>query len=205
MALAVAFCALAALAASFDYFPGDVQLAQAVQDIDSRTFAYVLDYTEDVGDLPGAIAVWAVATAVFSLVGGRWTGLLTAATMLGRPVNTLVKEIVARPRPSLSLVEAAWQPDSYSFPSGHMSGALVLYGFIYYLASVYVPDIRLRLCVQAACLWIIAVTGLERVYVGHHWPSDVLGGFLFGLLLLLPLIAAERVVRLGRGGVRSQA
>jgi undecaprenyl-diphosphatase len=113
----------------------------------------------------------------------------TAARLL----NSGLKEVIERPRPSPDLLGASDQPSSFSFPSGHAEGALVLYGLLFYFAALYVRNIWLRLPVQAACLWVILFTGMERVYSGHHWPSDVLGGFYFGALVLTALIAFDRL------------
>jgi undecaprenyl-diphosphatase len=136
------------------------------------------------------------------LVSLGWQqALLIGAALLGRLANGLLKEIVGRPRPSLSLVEADGQPSSLSFPSGHAEGTMLLWGLLFYFATVYVKDARLRLPAQALSVWVIVGTGLERIYVGHHWPSDVLGGFWAGALILGVLIAVERVVRRQRAVV----
>ncbi len=105
-----------------------------------------------------------------------------------------LKEVVERPRPSPALVSVDQQPGDFSFPSGHANTALVLYGLIIYLAAVYVPNPWLRVPLQGFCLWVIIGNGLQRVYVGHHWPSDVLGGYYLGALVLAVLIAVERGV-----------
>ena len=59
-----------------------------------------------------------------------------------------------------------------------------MFGLLFYLVSVHVQQAALRVALQVGCAWVVVVTGLERVYVGHHWPSDVLGGFLAGGLFL---------------------
>ncbi len=187
------FVVMAAFAAAHDTFPADLWLAHRLQDVDSRAFYHALRWTEAVGDLPLLPAFWLAAALAAAVYIGKWQGLLVLATMLGRLANAVVKELVERPRPSGSLIEvSANQPSSFSFPSGHAEGAIALYGFIFFLASVYAPAGRLRVAIQALCLWVIVATGLERVYVGDHWPSDVLGGYYFGALFLAAIIWIER-------------
>jgi len=81
---------------------------------------------------------------------------------------------------------------SAAFPSGHVIAAVLVYGFIFYLASFLIPARPLRLLVQASCVIVMVLTALQRVYAGVHWPSDVLGGLLFGGLLLALLIWSHR-------------
>ncbi len=189
------FVVMAAFAAAHDTFPADLWLTHRLQEVDSGAFYHVLRWTEAVGDLPFLPAIWMAAALAAAVYIGRWQGLLVLATMAGRLANAVVKDIVERPRPSGSLVEiSSHQPSSFSFPSGHAEGAMALYGFVFFLASVYVPAGRLRTAIQALCAWVIVVTGLERVYVGDHWPSDVAGGYYFGALFLAAIIWMERGV-----------
>jgi len=192
------FVILSALASFNDTFPGDVWLAQHLQEIDLAPFTEALDYTEDVADLPWLVLVW-LGTAVFVLRAIGWQqAIILVSGLSGRLLNSGLKELIGRPRPSLSLVEAENQPGSLSFPSGHAESAVLLWGMLFYFATVHLGDARMRLPAQALCLWFIVATGVERVYAGDHWPSDVLGGFYIGVLLLACLIAAERLVRPGR-------
>jgi undecaprenyl-diphosphatase len=71
----------------------------------------------------------------------------------------------------------------------------VLYGLIFYFAAIHIRDARLRLPLQAACVAIIVLAGIERVYVGHHWPSDVLGGYYAGDLIVGAVVVAHKYAR----------
>lgn len=185
---------MAAFAAANDTFPADVWLAHRLQDIDSEVFSRLLNGTSDLVQVPLVALVTLLVAVAFYLLAGWQPTMLAFLTLGARPINSIVKEIVGRPRPSPDLVEFGSQPDDPSFPSGHADNAMILFGMIIYLAAMYIPDRRLRYPVQAVSLWVIIVTGLERVYAGHHWPSDVLGGFLLGSLLLALVIAMHRLV-----------
>lgn len=187
------FAVMAAFAAAHDTFPADVWISHRLQDVHWSAFSDALDWTERVGGLPYLVVVWLAAAIAAFFLAGRWQAALIIVSMAARLTNTGLKEIVERPRPSPMLVETSQQPESYSFPSGHAQGAIVLYGLIFYLAAVYLGWRWLRLAVQAACVWITAVTGLQRIYFGEHWASDVIGGFYFGAIILAVLIAAERL------------
>lgn len=187
------FLVMAVLAAGNDTFPGDVWLARRIQDLDWRPFATLLDLAEELAEMP-LLAVAVGAAALFFLaVAGRRRGLLMLAPLVLHPLNAAAKELVERPRPSPDLVAVQQQPDSFSFPSGHAQAALVVYGLIFYLAAEHVVDRRIRLPLQAFCLGVIVLTGIERVFVGHHWPSDVVGGFLLAALILGAIVAFERL------------
>lgn len=185
---------MAAFAAANDTFPADVWLAHRLQDVDSEVFSRLLNGTSDLVQVPLVALVTLLVAVAFYLLAGWQPAMLAFLTLGARPANSIVKEIVGRPRPSPDLDEFGSQPDDPSFPSGHADNAMILFGMIIYLTAMHIPDRRLRYPVQAVSLWVIIVTGLERVYAGHHWPSDVLGGFLLGSLLLALVIAMHRLV-----------
>lgn len=123
--------------------------------------------------------------------GHRHTGLtLLAVTLLGRGVAELQKYEVARVRPGLEahlvLVKTS------SFPSGHATSSM-----IFYLTLALVLTHRSRWRRPAAALAILGslLVGTSRVMLGVHWPSDVVGGWAFGLLwVLLTLPIAEHLI-----------
>jgi undecaprenyl-diphosphatase len=195
------FAVVAVWASQRDYFPGDLWFSRQVQDVDSSAFGALLDYTEDLSDWPLLVFVYLGGAGALFLAAGWQQALLMAGALAGRLANSGFKEIIGRPRPSLSLVEADGQPSSLSFPSGHAEGTILLWGILFYFATVYLKDARLRLPAQAACIWVVVGTGLERVYVGHHWASDVIGGFWVGGLILAVLIAADQLARRRRAVV----
>ena len=115
---------------------------------------------------------------------------------LGGVVNYVVGEIlVERTRPDLDeLTRASSNPEERSFPSGHVQGAVMLYGLLFVVARRIRNRARCASPSRAACLAIIATVGFARVWDGAHWPTDVLAAYALGGLML-----AGRAGRLPRG------
>jgi undecaprenyl-diphosphatase len=192
---ALGFIIAAGFAAAVDYFPADLWLAHRLQDIDAAAFSDALDWAARLAELPlVAVVVFGSALALW-LLTNRSAAIWLVAALIASLANRGVKFLVDRPRPAGHLVEVSEKTSSTAFPSGHAAAAILVYGFIFYLAGVLIPSRLLRLLVQALCLGIIVLTALQRVYVGAHWPSDVLGGLLFGGLLLSLLIWSHRGFR----------
>ena len=104
-------------------------------------------------------------------------------------INVLLKELVARPRPESTLLNVSDSLSRYSYPSGHVMYFVVFFGFVAFLA-VSLPRLepKWRLLWLSVSLPLVLLVGLSRVYLGEHWPSDVVGAYLFGGLYLVALI-----------------
>ena len=193
------FVVLSVFAAVYDRFPADLWLAHRLQETDSSAFAEALDRAADMVNGWELIPVLA-AGAIILLLAGRW---LEAPLLLVTPaaglLNAAVKEIVGRPRPGHELAPFTTRTYDSAFPSGHADSAIVIYGLMFYFITVFVNQPALRLLGQAACLWVILFTGMQRVYVGVHWPSDVLGGYYLGGLIIAAFIGIHH--RLSRAAV----
>lgn len=186
----VAAVVLAALTATHDRLAGDLAATRTVQawPFPGQAFADVLRFvsgTEFVVALGAAIAV-----AIW-LSGRRRPALVLAA---GLAVMVLlqfgVKEIVDRPRPSSDLVDLRSGFSSPSFPSGHTMSPTYLYGFLA-AAALAVPFRALARVAAAAIVAVfLALSGLANVWLGVHWFTDVIGGYLWALAVLVPTARA---------------
>lgn len=102
-------------------------------------------------------------------------------------INQVIKHIVRRPRPNvLRLVEE----DGYSFPSGHSMVSMAFYGYLIYLIYKYVKNKYIKWISIIALSILICFIGISRIYLGVHYTSDVLGGFLISISYLVIYISA---------------
>lgn len=115
---------------------------------------------------------------------------LIVAVAGAKITEVLLKIFIGRARPDgYELLHL----DSYSFPSGHATAAMALYGFLAYVLWRYYPKWR-TLIVTLSAVCILGV-GFSRVYLGVHYPSDVVGGYVVGVFWIYVGIAAAKYWR----------
>jgi undecaprenyl-diphosphatase len=122
-----------------------------------------------------------VAACVFLLLARRRThALLVAACGAGTAIAiTVLKGFVGRARPDI--IKALDAPGGYSFPSGHTLTASAIYPLLAFLIASLVSERRLKVFVLLLGLGIAFVVGFSRVYLGVHYPTDVVAGWGLGL------------------------
>lgn len=115
----------------------------------------------------------------------RWVACLVVAATLTRPlVEHVLKLVVARPRPDLDRMVPGV---GYSFPSGHVMAAATLWLMVPVVLSLYHSSRRVWWASVAVSLTAVALISASRVYLGVHWPSDVVAGALAAAALLAVL------------------
>ncbi len=109
----------------------------------------------------------------------------------------LVKVVVRRPRPSVDLLRHF---SGFSFPSGHATQAIVAWGLLAALASGAAASWPKKVAAWAGAFLLTFMVGVSRVYLGAHWPTDVIGGWVLGALWLSALLTLARTLP----GLRNQ-
>lgn len=145
----------------------------------------------------GRELVWPITIVVLFIFGGdtgKKAAIIMALVMITLiPIGILSKEIVARPRPFIPNTEVILAADSqYAYPSGHSmivaAGATVALAELYSNSSARMKAVAIALAIEAS------VVCFSRIYVGAHYPLDVLGGILLGGgMSLLFLSQATRI------------
>ncbi len=137
------------------------------------------------------VVLGTVLAVILALSGARREALVLAAMMFALPLlQAGLKDLIDRPRPAPEFYDVRASVTSPAFPSGHVMGPTALYGFALYLAATTPWPPPLRIGGAAMLTVILALTGIVNIWLGAHWPADVIGGYLWGLVLLLPAIAA---------------
>jgi len=175
-----------------------------------------------------AVAAWFYSTRTGTLTAvmkgitdlGNWyiLGALCAALLLIKPIrkqygipvsltalfasllNRYLKLAFQRPRPDLSWRLIA--QSGYSFPSGHALTSMVVFGLLLYLVRRYVTNKTRANALTALLLIPLIFVGLSRIYLGVHFPTDVLGGWLLGLAIVAAAGAVVSALEKKRGNER---
>ena len=191
------FVAITVLARLYHTFPGDEWALQELRQLRTGWLDGVVVAVSTIGQ--GGIGWWLaipwipVAAVATVLAMRRWAdAAFLAAAACGPALNLGIKELVARPRPDAEL----WlvMESGFAFPSGHAVFAASFLGALVWLVGrSKTLDARpvARRTAQAALLLLILAVGFSRVYLGVHWPSDVIAGFLFGCVYLFLLASAR--------------
>ena len=195
LALLALTIALSTLASIHDKLPGDAGTASWLQGL-SFPGESLADTVRAITSTQLLLAAGGALALLLWLRGYRLEPLIFATALIVLPLlQAGIKEIVDRPRPTADLVELRAAFSSPSFPSGHVMSATYFYGFLLYLALTFPLPSLARATLSAVAVAVLALTGPANVWLGVHWPSDTLGGYAWGALLLLPVVVACRRYR----------
>jgi membrane-associated phospholipid phosphatase len=133
------------------------------------------------GDPPTVVAIF-IVTIVWLIFKRRYSDAIRFAIVCagGVIINQEMKLFFAKPRPELwpRLITDM----TYSFPSGHATGSMVVYGFLAYILAKQLPGYQRY--VYAIASMVIVSIGLSRLYLGVHYPTDIIAGYGIGFLWL---------------------
>lgn len=164
--------------------------------LDHRT-AWVSDLAKVLTWLGSTPVIWAAMLVAVLLAARRHryreAALAAGALLTGQLIRSGISVLVGRARPP----HADWlvNADGYAFPSGHSSNAVLAWGLVVALLWPWLPKRQHRVAAITIAIIIAILVGATRAYLGVHWPSDVLGGWTLGGLLLTLAVAALSLLR----------
>lgn len=135
----------------------------------------------DLGGTQTILTVGLLATLVFATLR-QWRSAVAVALSVAvtQALVAVLKHAVERPRPPAQ--DALTHASGFSFPSGHASASMALYALLAWLAAHHLRG-RVRVAVLVCGAVLVCFIGVSRVYLGAHYPTDVLAGWLFGGVL----------------------
>jgi len=144
----------------------------------------------DLGSIYLVVMVAVIVGAILFIRKNWWRLLaLFLAVGIGQAVLNILKVAFQRPRPKTEMFVF-----SYSFPSGHVFSATVIYGFCIYLTFRFINNPVIKWIVSALLALLILLIGFSRIYLGVHWLSDTLAGYVTGFAWLLFCIFLAKTV-----------
>ena len=179
-------CLIGFLALAEEVFHQEIMNGDIVgYDIVSKLFKFNVStpIAKFITNFGGAIFVISLTTILFFVIKDKKIGI-SIITNLGivTILNQIIKFIMQRPRPTeFRIIEET----GYSFPSGHSMVSLAFYGYLIYLIYKYINNKHLKRTLIIILSVLICIIGVSRIYLGVHYTSDVLGGFLISFAYLI--------------------
>lgn len=183
--ITVSFIALSVVVVLYPTSAIDLKISKEIQEHQNKVVDEIMYLISTPGYMPESVILVTVTSLVFFVFKYKKAALFVLLTGTAGLVSTVIKAIVNRPRPSKGLVRIVLETTQQSFPSGHVLFYVMFFGFliILILQLEHIPK-ALRYAVIIISLFLILTIPISRIYLGAHWFTDVLGGFLSGLLCL---------------------
>ena len=169
--------------------PGDSAIFNWLGGIESPFFDSLMRAVTIFGNtLPSVITVAVVVVVL--LLARRWLEAFFIALLpsLAALFTWTIKVAVDRPRPGAELIDDG----GLSYPSGHVSNIVVFLGFLCYLMPGLIKNRAVVTALRVIMVILVMLMITSRIYLGEHWPSDVLAGLMLGGLILAPAVVVYR-------------
>jgi membrane-associated phospholipid phosphatase len=180
---------LSLIARRTQFFPGDMTITAHLQKQRNPWVRRFFFAVSEIGfpklSVPQVLGV----SALFWALRFRLEAIFILLTTSSSVLNALVKRLIKRPRPTKELVTVVRVINEPSFPSGHVMHYINFYGLLTYLLATNWRSGKLRNGLITLCMLLIACIGPSRVYLGAHWPSDAVAGYLYGGLWFAGIMA----------------
>lgn len=142
----------------------------------------------------GAKIVFVLTVLAIILIKGLKNKLFLLTGIVGTAgLNVVLKHIVQRERPNINRLIPE---KGYSFPSGHSMISMAFYGMLIFLIFKYVKNTALKWTLIVILTILLSTIGITRIYLGVHYPSDVIGGFVVSLTYLFILTEIYNKVKI---------
>lgn len=182
----IGFCALAEDVFNKEIMKGDIIGYKIVSTFLISDFATPI--AKFITNFGGAIFLVIATITLFIVIKNKKIGISILSNLaIVTVLNQLIKRILQRPRPTeYRIIEET----GYSFPSGHSMVSMAFYGYFIYLIYKYVKNKYVKWISIILLSLLICLIGISRIYLGVHYTSDVLGGFLISISYLIIYISA---------------
>jgi undecaprenyl-diphosphatase len=151
-----------------------------------------------IGSVAFVIGAIIVAAIIFLRLKWRHAAIFLVLTMIGEVLLELALKLYfqrIRPEPFFNYP----LPSTYSFPSGHALGSFCFYGVLAWLITRRIENRAAQILIWIVAAAIILLIGTSRIYLGVHYPSDVLAGYAAGFFWVLTVALTDSLIKKRRG------
>ncbi|MCM8747745.1 phosphatase PAP2 family protein [Thermomicrobiaceae bacterium CFH 74404] len=174
----------------------DLAVTLRVQRLDHPLLGKLMSWVSWPGFRPQSLILPGLVVGSLWVTRRRLESLLLLVAWMASMGSFLTKLVIRRPRPRHPLIRVTLAKlRDTSYPSGHTLHYTAFWGMAAYLAARATPWRPLRRLIAGAAAVLIALVGPSRIYLGHHWLTDVLGSYLLGSSWLVGLISLHRWLR----------
>ncbi|AKP66828.1 phosphatase PAP2 family protein [Companilactobacillus ginsenosidimutans] len=160
----------------------------------------------EIGGTVSTIIITLLLLILFSINKYYYAAIFLAANKIVVVIiNTILKDLIRRPRPSH---HHYMYEGSFSYPSGHSSSALSLYIPLLIIGFFIFKKISTRILMSTIAILLVIIIGYSRVYLGVHYPSDIMGAYLLAgatLTTLIILFRSKNIFVLDFKGIKKQS
>lgn len=186
--LIVAFSALSFFIAEHPILAFDIKTSLFIQQYHADWLDKVMLAISFFGELPYSLLSVVIVAAIFYWQKYKREGIFIATVLLSGLIILGIKNVINRPRPTAFYVRLVEVNRFQSYPSGHVLSYTLFFGFLIILMGSLknIPKITRNIVTYLSAFLVITIAP-SRIYLGAHWFTDTVGGFLLGLICLFPL------------------
>ncbi len=186
--LIVAFAGLSYFIAQHPILAFDIRTSLFIQQYHADWLDKVMLAISFFGELPYSLLSVVIVAAIFYWQKYKREGIFISTVLLSGLIILGIKNIINRPRPTAFYVRLVEVNRFQSYPSGHVLSYTLFFGFLiilmYHLKSI--PKTTRNIITYLSAFLVVTIAP-SRIYLGAHWFTDTVGGFLLGLICLFPL------------------
>jgi undecaprenyl-diphosphatase len=175
----------------------DTAITEFITQYRSTAWTSYFVIVTDIGDALGYLIVFVLCSVLFYFSFKNWKFIaqLVSVMVLALSSNLILKQIINRARPD---AEHLVTVETLSYPSGHAMMAMAFYGILIYLFWQFPWHKLWKKIITVVLVLLILSIGISRIYLGVHYPSDILGGFTAGFMWVLFCIIVFNLIKIFR-------
>ncbi|MEJ1221369.1 phosphatase PAP2 family protein [Sediminicola sp. 1XM1-17] len=175
----------------------DHQITQFIISYRNPVLTQYFKIVTEVGDVHGYLIVLGISVILSAFIFKKWKYIaqISLVLLLATLSNVMLKRFIDRARPGIEHLVVV---KTLSYPSGHAMSAMAFYGFLIYLVYRIKMNKFLKTALYLFLVLLILSIGISRIYLGVHFPSDIAGGFIAGLIWVVFCILIFNLVEVFR-------